>query len=573
VAAKRSPILGYNHNVKYRGVVFHVQTEDSGLLNPHLFTHLFHEGVIVSTRKLVYDAGSNEEAIKALMQAQHKAVMKDLMKGSFDQKIDQYLTGVEGLEPSRGSAGKPAPARGERAPTEADAPLEVTTENLSEPIELPIKGSRADTGDRTRPMSIDPPAPPPPGEDNAPTLMGSSAAEMAAAFQAAEAARKAQAEAEQQPTKSRTSTAQRGSRSAVGQARNVGGGESPVLEIIDDADSLSARNRLGRDTTVELGDNRDGIPTRDTQDSIPPPTVPVRQGQHPAAAAATLKAPQRSAQSPAIITRPVTSDRRRPDDSEAVEIYQPAPASVEPPPGERAERPGQYSVSRKTGDAPLREKTGKIAAINPATLGQQSGSGSTKTPTARPAGSAPGSQPNRTPTNVPREPTPQNQRRAQLEPGKAAAECRNRAKPPQGERRVDRRQLGVVHPRAERVVEPIHRVRRRDERVDPVVLGQAFPQVAVPVVRQVGRYADEHEPDRERDREGHRGSWPPTDPDHSASGEPPDPSDRDDPRRVLPRRDAQENARCNRTGQGADNRPPRGVMARIMRRVPIGRVG
>ena len=81
--AKRSPILGYNHNVKYRGIVFHVQTEDSGLGSPHLFTHLFHEGVIISTRKLVYDPGANEEAIKALMQAQHKAVMKDLMKGSY----------------------------------------------------------------------------------------------------------------------------------------------------------------------------------------------------------------------------------------------------------------------------------------------------------------------------------------------------------------------------------------------------------------------------------------------------------------------------------------------------------
>jgi hypothetical protein len=54
---KRSPILGYNHNVRYRGLVFHVQTEDSGVLAPHVFTHLFYEGVILSTRKLVYDAG------------------------------------------------------------------------------------------------------------------------------------------------------------------------------------------------------------------------------------------------------------------------------------------------------------------------------------------------------------------------------------------------------------------------------------------------------------------------------------------------------------------------------------
>ncbi|HWU89934.1 MAG TPA: hypothetical protein VN253_21880, partial [Kofleriaceae bacterium] len=106
--AKRSPILGYNHNVRYRGLVFHVQTEDSGILSPHLFTHLFHAGVIVSTRKLVYDSGSAEEAIKALMQAQHKAVLKDLKRGQFDDKIDQYLGGTPGLLPAGSGAGEDA---------------------------------------------------------------------------------------------------------------------------------------------------------------------------------------------------------------------------------------------------------------------------------------------------------------------------------------------------------------------------------------------------------------------------------------------------------------------------------
>ncbi|HUQ04951.1 MAG TPA: hypothetical protein VM261_20755, partial [Kofleriaceae bacterium] len=72
MAAKRSPILGYNHNVRYRGIVFHVQTEDSGLSNPHVFSHLFHGGVIISTRKLVYDRDAAEDVVKSLMQAQHK---------------------------------------------------------------------------------------------------------------------------------------------------------------------------------------------------------------------------------------------------------------------------------------------------------------------------------------------------------------------------------------------------------------------------------------------------------------------------------------------------------------------
>jgi len=97
VAAKRSPILGYNHNVRYRGVIFHVQTEDSGIQNPHVFTHLFHGGVILSTRKLVYDADAAEDVVRSLMQAQHKAALKDLKNGVFDDKIDHLLSGTPGL--------------------------------------------------------------------------------------------------------------------------------------------------------------------------------------------------------------------------------------------------------------------------------------------------------------------------------------------------------------------------------------------------------------------------------------------------------------------------------------------
>ncbi|MCG8424798.1 MAG: hypothetical protein MJE77_43465 [Proteobacteria bacterium] len=98
--AHRSPILGYNHNISYRGLVFHVQTEDSGVTNPHIYTHLFHEGVILSTRKLEYSAEASDDVVKSLMQAQHRAVLKDLKRGEFDDKIDSYLGGHPDLLPA-----------------------------------------------------------------------------------------------------------------------------------------------------------------------------------------------------------------------------------------------------------------------------------------------------------------------------------------------------------------------------------------------------------------------------------------------------------------------------------------
>ena len=97
---KRSPILGYNHNIRYRGLVFHVQTEDSGVDNPHVFTHVFYGGVIVSTRKLTYDGDSAEDVVKSLMQAQHKALLKELKHGKLDDKIDQYFGDNPDLEPA-----------------------------------------------------------------------------------------------------------------------------------------------------------------------------------------------------------------------------------------------------------------------------------------------------------------------------------------------------------------------------------------------------------------------------------------------------------------------------------------
>ena len=47
-------LSGFNTNFRYRGVLFHVQTEDSGLENPHVITHLFHGGNIMASEKRDY---------------------------------------------------------------------------------------------------------------------------------------------------------------------------------------------------------------------------------------------------------------------------------------------------------------------------------------------------------------------------------------------------------------------------------------------------------------------------------------------------------------------------------------
>ncbi|MBI5495220.1 MAG: PilZ domain-containing protein [Deltaproteobacteria bacterium] len=88
---RRSPVVGYNHNILHLGWEFHLQTEDSGVDKAHLITHLFHAGTILATKKLNYDPTSGPEFIKDLMQAQHKAVLRELKAGAHDDKIRTLL--------------------------------------------------------------------------------------------------------------------------------------------------------------------------------------------------------------------------------------------------------------------------------------------------------------------------------------------------------------------------------------------------------------------------------------------------------------------------------------------------
>ncbi len=82
--SKRPPLLGYNHNVRHAGRLFHVQTEDSGPARPVLTTHLFIEGTILSSQRTPYSLDEPETVTQKRMQEQHKGMLKRLRDGLFD---------------------------------------------------------------------------------------------------------------------------------------------------------------------------------------------------------------------------------------------------------------------------------------------------------------------------------------------------------------------------------------------------------------------------------------------------------------------------------------------------------
>jgi hypothetical protein len=87
------PQVGFNNNVKHRGRVFHIQTEDSGVNHPHITTHLFVDGgrILRSHRTDYSEFIGNAELpllLRKRMKDQHRAMFVALRRGQLDPLID-----------------------------------------------------------------------------------------------------------------------------------------------------------------------------------------------------------------------------------------------------------------------------------------------------------------------------------------------------------------------------------------------------------------------------------------------------------------------------------------------------
>lgn len=84
-------IGGFNTNVRYRGRMFHVQTEDSGKGNPKIITLLYEGGVILYSNKMDYaeylEANDLSEVIRELMELQHRKMLLALKNGELDDRV------------------------------------------------------------------------------------------------------------------------------------------------------------------------------------------------------------------------------------------------------------------------------------------------------------------------------------------------------------------------------------------------------------------------------------------------------------------------------------------------------
>src|SRR5688500_10721392 len=88
-------IIGATTNVRHRGVVFHLQAEDSGRAIPHVISHLYPRRTILASEQTEYgDALSVqdlEQVVRGLIETQHYSLLTRLRAGDFDALISERL--------------------------------------------------------------------------------------------------------------------------------------------------------------------------------------------------------------------------------------------------------------------------------------------------------------------------------------------------------------------------------------------------------------------------------------------------------------------------------------------------
>ena len=81
-------ITGYNTDVEFDGVVYHVQTEDKGLDTPVILSLVYSGGAILASKRSSYEdlvaRGFDETVLAARLQRQHKLICAAVHAGRID---------------------------------------------------------------------------------------------------------------------------------------------------------------------------------------------------------------------------------------------------------------------------------------------------------------------------------------------------------------------------------------------------------------------------------------------------------------------------------------------------------
>ena len=138
-------VTGFNTDVKYQGVVYHVQTEDKGVGNPYIESLVYVGGEILASKKTSYaeqlKGGVDEKWIGGLMEQQHRTMIAAIKRGRFDQPTDMAGTAPR----SAPTLAVPDPQLGTAALMESGPPPVVDDEKTLDQVIIDYLASEAES--------------------------------------------------------------------------------------------------------------------------------------------------------------------------------------------------------------------------------------------------------------------------------------------------------------------------------------------------------------------------------------------------------------------------------------------
>jgi hypothetical protein len=124
-------ITGYNTDVEYGGVVYHVQTEDKGLATPIILSLVYTGGAILASKRSPYDdliaSGFDEAVLAERLQRQHRLICAAVHAGRIDDL--KRMSDRPGAVAEKG----PTPEQAEVSAEQSPPPVEITTGALMAP--------------------------------------------------------------------------------------------------------------------------------------------------------------------------------------------------------------------------------------------------------------------------------------------------------------------------------------------------------------------------------------------------------------------------------------------------------
>jgi len=81
-------IAGFNTDIEYNGVVYHVQTEDKGAPARMLMSLVYDKGTILASKRAGYDDGIDERELAERLSRQHKLICAAVNSGRINELVE-----------------------------------------------------------------------------------------------------------------------------------------------------------------------------------------------------------------------------------------------------------------------------------------------------------------------------------------------------------------------------------------------------------------------------------------------------------------------------------------------------